>query len=232
MNSRRKSNCGLCSKQNIGWIERHFKVAHALKSGTIECKHAMLASRNSTDRQQPESGQYMQRNDGGGTRLEPRENPGTLPGVDSERSAEQQLVDEGERSAVAEQQLGDKSEQVAAVAQPTSQSGGETRSEPRKQGCVGGTSNDRESDEVDGESSTIEGRGPTRKRVEKYEILTEFWVKTLQSNVMTIVAPLYHNSSALCQRARPIKDCVPWLIIDVCLSGIGNVKTVVWHPPR
>lgn len=101
----------------------------------------------------------MQRNDGGGTRLEPRENPGTLPGVDSERSAEQQLVDEGERSAVAEQQLGDKSEQVAAVAQPTSQSGGEARSEPREQGCVEGTSTVSESDEVDGQSSTIEARG-------------------------------------------------------------------------
>ena len=101
MNSRLKRACGLCPKQNIGRIDRHFKVAHKLKSGTIEWKHAMLVSQLSTDRQQPESGQYMQRNDGGGTWLEPRVNPGTLPGGDSEWSAAQQLGNEGARSAAA-----------------------------------------------------------------------------------------------------------------------------------
>lgn len=67
MKSRKKRDCGLCSKQNIVWIDKHFKSAHALKYGTIKWKQAMLASQYSTARQQAESGQPSE------PRLEPME---------------------------------------------------------------------------------------------------------------------------------------------------------------
>ncbi|XP_055780220.1 fibronectin-like [Salvelinus fontinalis] len=66
----------------------------------------------------------MRRNDGGGTRLEPRENPGTLLDGDNEWSEAQQLGYEGEQSA--------------AVAQPTSQSGGGTRQNRGSKAASGG----------------------------------------------------------------------------------------------
>lgn len=157
MNSRQRHDCGLCSKLNIVRIDRHFKSVHALKSDTIEWKRAMQSSRRSTERQQPESGQYMQPNNCVVPWLEPWENPGFLQCVESELSMEQQLVDEGEQSAVVDQQLGDESEQATAAMQPTSQIGGEPCSEPREQGCVGATSTESESDEGGGVSSRIEG---------------------------------------------------------------------------
>ena len=150
MSSRPRRDCGLCCKQNIVRLDRHFKSVHALKFGTMEWTNAMQFSRFSTERQQPESGQYMQPDNG----VEPRpEDPVILQCFESELSVEQQLVDEGE------QQLVDEGEQTAgasAAVQPTSQVCSELCSEPREQGCVVATSTESESDEDGGVPSRIE----------------------------------------------------------------------------
>ena len=117
---------------------------HALKSDTIEWKRAMQSSRRSTERQQPESGQCMQPNNGVVPWLEPWENPGFLQCVESELSMEQQLVDESEQAA------------ATAAVQPTIQIGVEPCSKPREQGCLWATSTESKSDEGGGVSSRNE----------------------------------------------------------------------------
>jgi hypothetical protein len=44
MSGRPRRDCGLCSKQNIVRLDRHFKSVHSLKSGTMEWTNAMQST--------------------------------------------------------------------------------------------------------------------------------------------------------------------------------------------
>lgn len=92
MKSKKKRDCGLCSKQNIVRIDKHLKSAHSLKYGTIKWKQALLTSQYSTAREQAESGQPSE------PRLEPMEQ--VCVGETSSNSESESSSIKGEGNAI------------------------------------------------------------------------------------------------------------------------------------
>lgn len=207
MSSRPRRDCGLCCKQNIVRLDRHLKAVHGLKFGTMEWTNAMQFSRFSSERQQPESGQYMQPDNG----VEPRpEDPVILECFESELSVEQQPVDEGDQTAGAS----------AAAVQPVSQVGSELCSDPREQGCDVATSTESESDE-DG------GGVPSRMEVWSNVILTEYeqYITGRQPSVKRI-----DNSRTSISRVREFLRIMSEGKADEGLCFLDNYRRVYeWY---